>query len=220
MGLDVWGNSPRQITKAPWQNARKWERIASRGEPGLLGNHKPHLVFVGSLMDWAEDVDQLVEPRERMWLLIKECRHLHFQLLTKRSENIRRFLPDDWGDGYPNVWLGTSIEDMRVARRADDLRDIPAAVRFISYEPALGPLDQLDLFGIDWVIYGGESGPGYREHDLAWPRAMQRKCSETGAAFFYKQSSAPRTEMGITLDGKIVRKYPKPRRLSAPAMLF
>ena len=113
------------------------------------------------------------------------------------------------------MWLGTSIESNDYIMRAWDLRRIPALVRFVSYEPALGPLDELDLDGLDWIIYGGESGSGYRPHDVQWARDMRRRCDEAGAAFFYKQSAAPRTEMGIELDGEIVRAYPTPRRSAA-----
>lgn len=213
-GKDVWGppeSTARDPKKGIWTDLRKWERQAAKGAFGKLGPGKPMLIFVGSMMDWAEDHPELDEIRERIWPLIRESPHLHFQMLTKRPERIRGLLPDDWGTGYPNVWLGTSVEDMRVAGRADHLRSIPAAVRFISYEPALGPLDDLDLQGIDWVIYGGESGPGHRPHDLAWPRGMRGKCSAERIAFFYKQSAAYRTEMGIELDGEIVREYPEPR---------
>lgn len=212
MGLFLWGaDADRQITKTPWKNCKDWERAAAAGIPGTLGAGRPHLVFLGSLMDWAEDRPDLAEPRARMWDLIRGCPHLWFQMLTKRPENIARFLPADWAQGYHNVWLGTSIEDMRVAARADHLRKIPAGVRFISYEPALGPLDDLDLTGIDWVIYGGESGPKHRAEDKDWARAMHVRCAEQSIAFFHKQSAGYRTEMGIELDGKIVREYPTPR---------
>lgn len=211
MGLDLWGvHSPRQITKAPWKNVLAWNEAASDGEPGILGNGY-HLVFTGSLMDWAEDRPDLVLPRKKMFGLIRECPNLWFQLLTKRPENIIRFLPDDWGQGYPNVWIGTTIEDNRVAHRGDILREVPAVVRFVSYEPAIGPLDNLDLKGIDWVIYGGESGPGYRPEDKQWARDIHARCISNGVAFFHKQSSGYRTELGIELDGKIVRQFPKPR---------
>lgn len=208
MGLDVWGpGKPRQETKAPWQNVKKWNRLAAK-DPGVLGPGMPHLVFTGSLMDWAEDHPEAARIRPRLFDTFRECQNLHFQLLTKRAEHIAEFLPDDWGDGYPNVWLGTSIGSMRYAKRADHLRKIPARVRFISYEPALGPLDDLDLSGFHWVIYGGESGPGFRAEDKDWARSMYRKCQAESVAFFHKQSAAYRTEMGIELDGKIVREYP------------
>lgn len=218
MGLALWGDkAARQVTKQPWVNVRQWERAAANGHDGILGAGQPSLVFLGSLMDWAENRPDLVEPRGRMWDLIRACPHLHFQMLTKRPENIRGMLPADWGaTGWPNVWLGTSIEDMRVAARADRLRDVPAVVRFISYEPALGSLNGLDLAGIDWVIYGGESGSGFRSEDKQWARDMHAKCSAAGVAFFHKQSSGYRTEMGIELDGKIVREFPRPRKPLAP----
>ena len=224
MGLEVWGppgKTSRQPVKSIWNNVRKWERDAASGATiSVMGAGQPALVFVGSLMDWAEDASIPNGVRPKIWEVIRQSPNLHFQMLTKRAHRIADLLPADWGQGYPNVWLGTSIENMDakdlltgrpVAERADHLRQIPAAVRFVSYEPALGPLDSLNLSGIDWLIYGGESGPGYRHHDLAWPRAMERICADTGTAFFFKQSSAPRTEMGIELDGRIVRNFPIPR---------
>jgi protein gp37 len=213
MGLNLWGaNATRQITKQPWKDVLSWQKKAQKGVAGVLGEGKPHLVFTGSLMDWAENRADLVSVRNQMWDVIKKCDHLHFQMLTKRPENIVKFLPKDWGsEGYPNVWLGTSVEDMRVAGRADILREIPAVVRFISYEPALGSLNDLDLKGIDWVIFGGESGSGFRRANLDWAREMKAKCENDDVAYFFKQSSAFRTEQGIELDGEIVRKFPAPR---------
>jgi protein gp37 len=207
MGLRVWGppaTTARQPVKSIWANLRKWNRQAER-------EGRMHRVFLGSLMDWAEDHPTLSPIRTRMWDAIRESDWLTFQMLTKRPERIRSLLPDNWGDGWSNVWLGTSIEDMRVAERADHLRDIPAVARFISYEPAIGPLDDLNLDGIDWVIYGGESGSGRRHEDKDWARVMRRRCVERGIAFFHKQSAGYRTEMGIELDGEIVREYPTPR---------
>ncbi|MGD9632552.1 MAG: DUF5131 family protein [Pirellulales bacterium] len=218
MGLSLWGpGAGRQVTKSPWNHVKTWNRAAARGEPGHLGPGKPHLVFTGSLMDWAEDRPDLIEPRRRMFEFIRASTHLHFQMLTKRPENILRFLPDDWGDGYDNVWIGTTIEDNRVAHRGDYLRAVPAIVRFVSYEPAIGPLDQLDLAGIDWVIYGGESGPQRRPEDKQWARDMRDRCwaQDPAVAFFHKQSAGIRTEMGIELDGKIVREFPTPRTVAA-----
>jgi len=213
MGLNLWGaNATRQITKQPWKDVLSWQTKAQKGVPGVLGEGKPQLVFTGSLMDWAEDRADLVSARNQMWDVIKKCDHLHFQMLTKRPENIVKFLPKDWGsEGYPNVWLGTSVEDMRVSGRVDILIEIPAVVRFISYEPALGSLNDLDFKGIDWVIFGGESGSGFRRANLDWAREMKAKCENDDVAYFFKQSSAFRTEQGIELDGEIVRKFPTPR---------
>ena len=212
MGLSLWGpNSNRQITKAPWRNVRRWNKAAA--EEGVRRR-----VFCASLCDVFEDHPIANQTRPALWDLIRECTALDWQLLTKRPERIMENLPSDWGsEGWPHVWLGTSIEDMQVADRADHVRRLPAVVRFISYEPALGPLDDLSLEGIDWVIYGGESGPGYRQEDKGWARAMRRKCAAAGVAFFHKQSSGHRTAMGITLDGQIVREYPVPRQVSEGA---
>ena len=210
-GRKVWGaKASRQVTtKDYWKKAVKWNR--ERAEGGDKWR-----VFCASLSDVFEDHPTANAERPRLWQRIEETPWLDWLLLTKRPERIAANLPADWGAGWPHVWLGTSIEDMRVAARADHLRAIPASVRFVSYEPALGPLDELDLTGIDWMIYGGESGAGFRPHDLAWPRAMRRRCSETGVAFFYKQSPGPRSGMGEELDGEIVMAYPVPR-LAHPA---
>lgn len=220
MGLSVWGpaaKTPRQPVKSVYGNVAKWHKEASAGHAGVRGEGTNPLVFVGSLMDWAEDHATAADLRPAIWETIRNSPLLDFQLLTKRPERIRECLPADWGDGYPNVWLGTSVEDMRVAERADHIREIPAAVRFISYEPALGPLHEINLRGIDWVIYGGESGSGFRPHDVQWARDMRSACAKAGTAFFYKQSAAYRTEMGIELDGEIVRAFPEPRTICQSA---
>jgi protein gp37 len=214
-GHDVWGiNKPRRTFGGKhWSEPLTWERDSRNGIPGVRGQGLPHLVFTSSMCDVFEDHQTIAIEREKLWPLIRSTPHLHWQVLTKRADRIAVNLPNDWGNGYPNVWIGVSIENMDYAWRADCLRDIPAAVRFISYEPALGPLDDLNLRGIDWVIYGGESGAKHRDHDIAWPRAMRQKCQACGVAFFYKQSPDRFTERGTTLDGETVRKFPTPREL-------
>lgn len=206
MGLDVWGlHGRRQRTgKAVWARPYKWNAEA-RSE-GVRRR-----VFCASLADVFED-----EPGPNAWRsdvfdVIRDCHWLDFQLLTKRPENFKRMLPDDWNDGWANVWLGTSIEDNEVAHRALDLTSVPAVVHFVSYEPAIGPLNRLNLTDIEWVIVGGESGPGYRPMDLAWARDMQRRCRDAGVAYFFKQNAAPRTEMGIDVLGGVYRDYPVPQ---------
>ena len=147
-----------------------------------------------------------------------------FQILTKRPERMRDVvsheLPEHVGEHWdgassiavmmetgawplPNVWLGTSIENNRWVTRADALRSTPAAVRFLSCEPLLGPLDELDLTGIDWVIVGGESGPEHRPMDPAWVREIRDRCLEAGVAFFFKQwgGRTPKSG-GRELDGR------------------
>lgn len=194
-----------------WKKPLTWNRAAAKAK-------ERRRVFSSSMCDNFEDHPTVEYQLRRLWAVIRKTPHLDWQLLTKRPERITSLLPHDWDDGYPNVWLGVSVEDMRVAERVDELRRIPAVVRFISYEPALGPLDDLDLRYIDWVIYGGESGPKFREHDIAWPRAMRDRCADEDIAFYFKQSSARFTERGIELDGKIIRQYPVPRLVKRAAL--
>ena len=206
-GQNVWGpNNPRRVLSDKY-----WREPLRLNEQARKAGERRR-VFSSSMCDILEDHPAITEQRGRLWELIRLTPWLDWQLLTKRPERYLECLPQDWGDGYPNVWVGTSIENDDYVSRADHIRSIPAAVRFISYEPALGPLPSLDLEGIDWVIYGGESGPGFRGHDLEWPRDMRRRCEAAGVAFFYKQSAAIRTEMGTELDGEIVRNYPIPRK--------
>jgi len=171
---------------------------------------KPRLVFVNSMSDLFH-AEVPFEYVDRVWDIMARAKQHTFQVLTKRPERLREYLSA--AQPLPNVWLGASIENRSVVGRADHLRSIPAAVRFISYEPALGPLaDVLDLTDIDWLIYGGESGPGYRPHDVQWARDIRAKCDAAGVAFFYKQSTGHRSGMGVELDGQIVQSYPTPRR--------
>lgn len=205
-----YGQNPDIVTRTgTWGAPLKWEKDAAAA-------NRTALVFTCSWSDWFhEDADAW---RADAWRVIRACPHLHFQILTKRHERMAAQLPPDWGDGYPNVWLGVSIENNRFVHRADALREIPAAVRFISGEPLLGPLPALSLAGIDWLIVGGESGAGFRPMDHAWVRELRTRARDAGTAFFFKQSAAPRTEMGIHLDGHIVREYPTPRVTRPPAV--
>jgi protein gp37 len=124
-----------------------------------------------------------------------------FQILTKRHERLVEL-----SDRLPwpaNVWIGVSIENRRFVRRADYLRKIPGAVRFVSAEPLLGPLHDLDLTDIDWVIAGGESGPHYRPVRADWIRDLRDRCVGAGVAFFFKQWGGARPKSGgRLLDGR------------------
>jgi protein gp37 len=177
---------------------------------------KPRMVFVNSM----SDLGHARIPREfqaRVWATMNGASKHTYQVLSKRPERLRRFLEAcaQW-DGYithngapavacggngiivgvperwplPNVWVGTSIESDDYTRRADELRATPAAVRFLSLEPLLGPLPSLDLTGIDWVIIGGESGGGARPMDVGWVLDLMAQCREAGAAVFIKQAGS------------------------------
>jgi protein gp37 len=205
-GWDVWGpNKPRRtFGEKHWAEPFIWQRRAQ-------ADRRRHRVFCSSMCDVFEDHPTVAAELDKLWPLIRATPWLDWQLLTKRADRIAACLPTDWNRGYENVWLGVSIESNEYVNRADALRQIPATVRFVSYEPALGPLHKLELSGLDWIIYGGESGSGYREHDPQWARDIRLRCDTAGVAFFYKQSSAYRTEMGTTLDGQVMRDYPSPR---------
>jgi protein gp37 len=144
----------------------------------------PRIVFVNSMSDLfhARVPDDFVR---RVFDVMAETPRHTYQLLTKRPKRLARLarsLP--WPE---NVWMGVSVESTDQAWRADELRGVPAAVRFISAEPLLGPLDNLDLDGIDWLIAGGESGVNHRPVDPDWIEGLHRACGAAGVAFFFKQ---------------------------------
>jgi protein gp37 len=152
---------------------------------------KPRKVFVNSMSDLFHarvPVDFITD----VWRTMQATPQHTYQILTKRAARLPRVLDRvhealGLDDPLPNVWLGTSIETDDYARRATALRHSLAAVRFISAEPLLGPLPSLDLDGIDWLIIGGESGPGARPMDLAWVRDLLAETDVTGTAPFVKQ---------------------------------
>jgi protein gp37 len=203
----LWGpNGRRQKTSAAyWRQPLSWNREAElRGEP--------YRVFCASLADVFEDRPELVPWRAELWELIRRTPWLDWLLLTKRPENIAGMLPPDWGDGWPNVWLGTSVEDMSVAYRIQILAAVPARVHFVSYEPALGPLHEANLDHVEWVIYGGESGPGFRPDDIEWARAMRDRTRRDGIAFWFKQRAGLRPGGHCErLDGRVYHELPPTR---------
>ncbi|MBX3173255.1 MAG: phage Gp37/Gp68 family protein [Gemmatimonadaceae bacterium] len=168
---------------------------------------EPRRVFVNSMSDVFHAHFSLEQIR-MVFEVMNACPQHQFQVLTKRPERAARL--GDELDWTPNIWMGTSIEDMRVARRADALRDVPAVVKFISAEPLLGSLAELDVSGIDWVIGGGESGAGARPVDIAWARELRDMCKRAGVAFFWKQwgGFTPKAG-GRELDGRTWDEYPR-----------
>ncbi len=145
---------------------------------------EPRVIFTCSWSDWFHEAAD--EWRDEAWAIIRETPRHTYQILTKRTGRIHRCLPADWADGYPNVWLGASVETQEQAFRVRQLTAIPAAVHFISAEPLLGPL-ALDLTRVDWLIVGGESGPGFRPMDPGWARSLRDQCRGSGTDFFLKQ---------------------------------
>lgn len=147
---------------------------------------KPRRVFVNSMSDlFHSDVPE--EFILKVWNVMARTRRHTYQILTKRPDRMAEILQKDGFKILPNVWLGTSVEDSRVLYRLDELRAVPAAVRFVSYEPLIGSVAGGDLKGIHWAIVGGESGPNARPMDPAWIDEIFDQCTDADAAFFFKQ---------------------------------
>jgi len=147
---------------------------------------RPRKVFVNSMSDlFHPDV-----PREflaRVWSVMKATPRHTYQILTKRPDRMSAVLSAGPFEILPNVWLGTSVEDGRVLGRLDSLRCVPAAIRFVSFEPLIGSVAAGDLTGIQWAIVGGESGPRSRDMDPEWVDEIEAMCRRVGTAFFFKQ---------------------------------
>jgi protein gp37 len=175
-----------------------------------LNWRRPRMIFVNSMSDlFHKDVprrfiDQVFDTMERAdW-------HV-FQVLTKRSSLMRKYLRDRYGKGRGprHIWCGVSIEDAQAKSRLKHLREAPASMRFLSLEPLLGPLGELVLTSIDWVIVGGESGPGARPMEANWVREIRDQCLRQGVAFFFKQWGGLRPKAGgRALDDREWNEFP------------
>jgi len=167
---------------------------------------KPRRIFVNSMSDlFHADV-----PEEFIRSVFATMEHADwhiYQILTKRPQRLARL-----ADSLPwpaHIWMGVSVESNDVAWRADFLRRVPAAVRFISAEPLLGPVDQLNLENIHWVITGGESGTGFRSCDPQWVREIRDRCLEHNVAYFHKQWGGRTPKVGgRILDGRTWDQFP------------
>ena len=207
-GWAKWGPGGKRKIKAEsgWGEPLKWECQASESGERLR-------VFCALLADVFEDRPELDAPRERLFDLILATPHLDWLLLTKRPNAMADYLcgdtmlgsriPHAWGDGWPNVWLGTSVEDQeRVKERIPVLLSIPGIVHWLSMEPLLGPVALRDYLyflrdarskpwpgggRVSWVVVGGESGPHARPMHPSWVRSIQNECDAARAAFFFKQ---------------------------------
>lgn len=168
---------------------------------------EPRRVFVNSMSDIFH-AHFTLEQIQKVFDVMNALPQHQFQVLTKRPERALRFAGSlVWTE---NVWIGTSIENMDVAKRSDALRQIPAHIHFISAEPLLGPLDQLDLTDIEWVIGGGESGIDARPCDPEWARGLRDLCAREGVAFFWKQWGGRTSKSGgRILDGREHNEYPE-----------
>ncbi len=167
----------------------------------------PRLVFVNSMSDLFHG-DVPLEFIKEVFEVIRETPQHTYQVLTKRSQRLSQEAGKlDWP---PNLWMGVSVESHRYAFRIDHLRRVPAAVRFVSAEPLLGPLGALDLEGIQWLIVGGESGANSRRIEPDWAIELRDACTSAGVAFFFKQWGGRTPKAGgRDLEGKVWNQLPK-----------
>jgi protein gp37 len=172
------------------------------------GWKSPRVVFVNSMSDLFHARVPLEFVRQVFQVMADTPQHT-YQVLTKRARRLRQIAPKlDWPD---NLWMGVSVETENELPRVDDLRHVPAAVRFLSCEPLLGPLPGLGLDGIHWVIAGGESGPRHRPLDKAWVTGIRDTCQDAGVAFFFKQWGGRTPKAGgRLLDGRTWDQMPLP----------
>ncbi len=145
---------------------------------------QPRVIFVNSMSDLFHPDVPLSFIRQ-VFDVMNQCPQHTFQILTKRSARARDLAVHfKWTS---NIWMGVSVEDARVTHRIDDLREIPASVRFLSVEPLIGPINHIQLHGIHWVIVGGESGPNSRPMQQEWVQSILEQCQAADVAFFFKQ---------------------------------
>lgn len=212
-GLKLWDGDRYFTNEKYWREPLRWNAKAAKGG-------RRHRVFCSSFSDvfdghWQIGKRTLDEKRAQLWKLIEQTPHLDWLLLTKRPENMLAMTRSAWPGAWPrNVWAGTTCENQEWADvRIPLLMRVPSVVRFVSYEPALGPIDfehvvnrvppagirfsydafrgaGPDLRGVNWVIVGGESGPKARPFDLGWARSTIAQCAKSGVACFVKQLGA------------------------------
>jgi protein gp37 len=167
---------------------------------------QPRVVFVNSMSDLFHD-DIPFAYIERVFTTMRDCPHHTFQVLTKRSERLAQLAPMLPWPG--NVWMGVSVESAPVLNRVRDLQRVPAAVRFLSLEPLIGPLETLPLDGIHWVIVGGESGPKARPMRKEWVTSIFNQCRAADVPFFFKQWGGVRKDLtGRELNGRVYNEMP------------
>jgi len=177
---------------------------------------RPRRIFVNSMSDLFHK--SVPAPFiERVFDTMEQAHWHQFQLLTKRSSVMRDFLKRRYTarPAPPHIWIGVSVEDQARVSRIKHLQQTTAVVRFLSIEPLIAPVGQLDLTGIHWVIVGGESGPRARTMDAEWVRDIRDQCIASGVPFFFKQWGGFRpTQNGRTIDGRLWDEFPQDRPLT------
>jgi protein gp37 len=191
-----------------------------------LGWKKPRMIFVNSMSDlFHKDIP--AEFVGRVFDTMEKANWHTYQVLTKRSSLLRNFVNSRYGNDSapPNIWLGVSVEDQSSLVRLQHLKETRATIRFVSFEPLIGPIGRVNLSGIHWAIVGGESGPKARPLEEQWVRELRDECQRQGVAFFFKQwgGRTPKSG-GNMLDGRQWMDYPTlrpalPKPLPQPSLI-
>ena len=189
----------------------KWNSVVRLDEESLSipKNWKiGRMIFVNSMSDlFHENVS--LDFIQRVFDTMHETPQHIYQILTKRAERLEEL--SNYLDWPVNVWMGVSIENADYMYRADHLRRTSVAIKFLSLEPLLGPLEDMNLKGIDWIIAGGESGPGARTMKPSWVRSIRDQCKAKGVAFHFKQwGGINKKKTGRQLDGRTWDEFPEP----------
>ena len=174
---------------------------------------KPKVVFVNSMSDMFHK-DVPIAFIQQVFKVMKENPQHVFQVLTKRADILRYYDSEGWLEWTHNIWMGVSVEDKRVMKRVDLLRETGARVKFLSCEPLIGALPNMNLNGIDWVIVGGESGRTPRPMKAEWVQDIKEQCRRSDTAFFFKQwGGTNKKAAGRELDGQTYDAMPSIEQL-------
>ena len=212
-GYRVWGPGTgiRELSAPYWNEPYKWDADSAEA-------NERRRVFCASMADVFEGLPEQTPIRTRLWKLVVETPNLDWLLLTKRPQKVRQLAP--WTGTWPrNVWVGTTVENQEWAeRRIPHLLEVPSVVRFLSVEPLLGRVDLRRYFRgarrVDWVIAGGEAGPGARPMDEEWVREVREQCKTANVSFFFKQwGGRLKKRTGRVLDGRTWDEIPQPTAL-------
>jgi protein gp37 len=206
MGMTKYAGTTRKSGKR-----HVWTGRVNVDETALtapLSWKKPQRIFVNSMSDlFQNEADERLV--RQVWRVMEEAHWHSFQILTKRPERMLELLSKPDFRMLRNVWLGTSVESEDYLSRIDLLRRVPAHIRFVSFEPLLGPIIEPDLNGIHWAIVGGESGPRARPMEASWVEELRSTCERRRVAFFFKQWGGKRKKKtGRMLGDKIYDEYP------------
>lgn len=209
--LQAMGHSKYEGTTRKSGNRTVWTGRINIDEKSLeapLNWRNPKRIFVNSMSDlFHEDVP--THFIQAVWKTMAACPQHHFQVLTKRPERMAELFVSGQIGVLRHVWIGTSVEDGAVTGRIGHLRAIPDMTRFVSFEPLIGPVGDVDLSGIHWAIVGGESGPQARPMNVIWVDQIRRACRRVKAAFFFKQwGGTNKKASGRKLRGKTYDEYP------------